>query len=83
MPRLGRADGLPQTPRGKMLQRPDVHPAIMQHSLGVDTAIMRLDLFPFATHPQSRTLPIMTSKRKVLLALTINNLLFMMWVVLL
>jgi hypothetical protein len=45
----------------------------MQHSLGVDTAIMRLDLFPFATQPQSRTLPIVKSKRKVLLALTINK----------
>jgi hypothetical protein len=45
----------------------------MQNSLGVDTAIMRLDLFPFATQPQSRTSPIMQSKRKVLLALTINK----------
>jgi len=45
----------------------------MQKSLGVDTAIMRLDLFPFATQPESRTSPIMQSKRKVLLALTINK----------
>ena len=73
MPRLSRADGLPQTPRGKMIQRPDVHPAIMQNSLGVDTAFLRLDLFPFATQPPSRTLPIMKSKRNVLLALTINK----------
>jgi len=53
----------------------------MPNTLGVDTAIMRLDLFPFATHPQSRTSPIMQSKRKVLLALTINKQYFIRGVV--